>query len=260
MLKRFQTEVKVVAVENIGDYYYMLSLKHPEKLPVMLPGQFVQVQIPDSANTYLRRPISRHDFDYSAGLMHLLIRKAGHGTKLLSTIAVGESVNILYPLGNGFDIQGMGNRPLLIGGGVGVAPLYALAKEAQSQQKEVYALLGARSSKDLLCLDKFEKTTVKTEVTTEDGSLGTKGMVTNHVYMNDMLSMFTSLVVCGPMPMMRAVASIAEKAGIPCQVSLENKMACGIGACLCCVTEDKDGHNKCVCTEGPVFDSKELKW
>lgn len=261
MHKRYSTDFKVADIRTVNSSCYQLVLQHPDILPEVAPGQFVQVELPDSATSYLRRPISIHDADSKANTMTLLIRRVGNGTELLSHVKPGDIVNLLYPLGNGFnlDTKQIGNSPLLIGGGVGIAPLYMAAKHLKSIGANPTVLLGARNVEDLLKKDDFAMVTT-TECTTEDASFGTKGFVTDHFYMKDDLKRFTSIIVCGPMPMMRAIARVAEANNIPCQVSLENKMACGIGACLCCVTETTDGHNTCVCTGGPVFDSKNVKW
>ncbi|MDO4461807.1 MAG: dihydroorotate dehydrogenase electron transfer subunit [Bacteroidia bacterium] len=261
MHKRYSTDFKVVDIHSLNASCYQIVLKHPESLPTVAPGQFVQVQLPDSATSYLRRPISIHDADFEANTLTLLIRKAGKGTELLSHVEVGDTINLLYPLGNGFNLnlEQIGKQPLLIGGGVGIAPLFMAAKALKQSGANPVVLLGARNEADLLKKDEFAKVT-ETQCTTEDASFGTKGFVTDHVYMKENIHQFTSIIVCGPMPMMRAIARVAEAENIPCQVSLENKMACGIGACLCCVTETTDGHNTCVCTQGPVFDSKDVKW
>lgn len=261
MHKRYSTDFEVVDIQTLSTSCYQLVLKHPESLPVVAPGQFVQVQLPDSANSYLRRPISIHDADFVANTMTLLIRKAGKGTELLSHVKEGDKVNLLYPLGNGFMLEEekIGKKPLLIGGGVGIAPLYMAAKALKTAGTEPTVLLGARNVSDLLKKEAFADV-AETQCTTEDGSFGTKGFVTDHPCMKEHIHDYSSIIVCGPMPMMRAIARVAEAENIPCQVSLENKMACGIGACLCCVTETTDGHNTCVCTQGPVFDSKNVKW
>lgn len=258
MLKRFTTDFVVKQIETIGSDYILLTLKHPDCLPQIDPGQFVEVRIPDTAGTFLRRPISVHDVDYQQNTLTLLIRVVGNGTAQLSKLHAGESINLVYPLGNGFDIQKAGNRPLLIGGGVGVAPMLYLGKCLKNKGANVEFLFGARSADGLLRDDVY-KAVAPVNVTTEDGSLGTKGFVVDHNYLRDNISKFTSLLVCGPTPMMRAVAKLAQQSGIPCYLSLENKMACGIGVCLCCVTDTKDGH-KCVCSEGPVFEANDLKW
>jgi dihydroorotate dehydrogenase electron transfer subunit len=257
MLKRFTTDFTVINNQKIGSEYVLLTLKHPDVLPEINAGQFVEIQIPDTAKSFLRRPISIHDVDFDNQTITLLIRIVGNGTRLLASINNGDVINMVYPLGNGFTIEKAGAKPLLVAGGVGVAPMLYLAKKLISQGAVPEFLFGARSANDLLLLETF-KQHGNVNITTEDGSLGEKGFVINHSIFTD-LSKFSSILVCGPTPMMKAVGKAAEAVGVRCEVSLENKMACGIGVCLCCVTDTKEGH-KCVCSEGPVFEINELKW
>jgi len=258
MLKRFTTDFTVKQIESIEPDYILLTLQHPECLPEINAGQFVEVKIPDTAGTFLRRPISIHDVNRVDNTITLLIRKVGNGTKMLGLLKPNDIVNLVYPLGNGFDIAKTGNHPLLIGGGVGIAPLLYLGKLLKEQNKTVNYLFGARSAEGLLRMEAY-RGVGDVHVTTEDGSEGTLGFVTDHEDLKGGISQYTSLLVCGPTPMMKAIAKVAKSASIPCYVSLENKMACGIGVCLCCVTDTKDGH-KCVCSDGPVFDINDLKW
>ena len=180
----------------------------------------------------------------------------GDGTKWLGALKAGDKVNTLLPLGNGFTMPTEpGKKYLLVGGGVGSAPLYNLAEELKRCGHEFTILIGARSAKDLYRREAYEALG-RVEYTTEDGSLGEKGYVTNHSLLAEK---YDYIYTCGPKPMMMAVARYARENGIACEVSLENKMACGLGACLCCVEDTKEGH-KCVCTDGPVFSIDELKW
>lgn len=220
------------------------------------PGQFVEVRIDDTPGVLLRRPISIHDLDAEHGLLVLLVQRVGKGTEWLCSRREGDKVNLVLPLGNGFDVTASGQRPLLIGGGVGVAPLLLLGKELARLGVEPTFLLGARTEKDLLCLNQFRQT-ARTLVCTEDGGLGEKGFVTQHSVLGQ--ESFSHMYVCGPKPMMQAVARLARTQGVACDVSLENRMACGLGACLCCVEDTVDG-NVCVCKQGPVFSIDKLKW
>lgn len=252
-------DMRVVSCQAIGERYVMLKLtpKDAQALPEILPGQFVQVKVDNSVNTFLRRPISVNFVDRADNTLHLLVRIAGDGTRKLATSMPGDIINVLLPLGNTFPISDLaGKKVLLIGGGVGVAPLlyygYCLKNECGAN---VEFLLGARTREDLLLLSDFEAIgTVHT--TTEDGSFGTKGFVTNHAAMSDDCDVWC---VCGPAPMMKAVAAKAKEQNVDCYVSLENMMACGLGACLCCVEKTVKG-NVCVCTEGPVFNINQLTW
>ncbi len=254
------TDFLVEKSESIPPNYISLTIKPINgSLPPILPGQFVEVKVPDTAKTFLRRPISIHDVDSDKQTITLLIRVVGNGTKQLSLLQEGDKINVVFPLGNGFDLSRVGKRPLLIGGGVGVAPLLYLGRCLKQQNVEVDFLFGVRSKNDLLRYDVYSSVG-RVNITTEDGSMGKQGFVTDHDFLSlQNIGKFTSLLVCGPTPMMKAVGNLAKKANIPCFVSLENKMACGIGVCLCCVTDTNEGH-KCVCSDGPIFDINDLKW
>ena len=255
-MKKFLIDFKIVKNERLSDSYSLFVLEPINgELPEMLPGQFVQVEVPNSKSTYLRRPISINYVDYVNNQLWLLVRKAGEGTASLMKLAENNIVNLMLPLGNGFTIF-PGETMLLIGGGVGVAPLLYLGKKAKEAGANVKFLLGARTENDLLELEKFE-TVGDVFVSTENGGKGEKGFVTQHSVLNS--GSFSRIACCGPMPMMKAVAKIAKEKSIECEVSLENVMACGLGACLCCVEDTVEG-NVCVCKEGPVFNIKRLKW
>ncbi len=244
--------------EKLNNNYVLLKLTTAEgKLPEMHAGQFVEVRVDGSPTTFLRRPVSIHFVDKVQNELWLLIQLVGDGTRKLATLQEGDNLNLVFPLGNTFgEPQQNQKNLLLIGGGVGIAPLLLLGAELKEKGYEPHFLLGARSQKDLLQLSEFEKQG-KVYTTTEDGTFGEKGFVTNHTVLSG--KKWDKIYTCGPTPMMKAVASFAAKNGVDCEVSLENSMACGIGACLCCVTDTKSGH-KCVCTDGPVFNINELKW
>ncbi len=231
-----------------------LLVLHSIEMPEIRAGQFVNVKVENSPATFLRRPISVHDVNVEKGLLYLLIKIAGKGTAQLSELKPGDKLNIILPLGNWFS-QPENGRCLLIGGGVGIAPLLHLSRELQAKGMAPVVLIGTRSSKDIILKEEFEKY-AKVYYTTEDGSFGEKGYPTQHSILKEK---FDHIFCCGPEPMMKAVAGYAYTQQIDCEVSLENMMACGIGACLCCVSDTKEGH-KCVCTEGPVFNINDLKW
>lgn len=257
-MKKQLTNFSVRQNEKISALYSLLKLTPADgtPLPECLPGQFVQVSVPHSATAFLRRPISINWVDTERQELWLLVRRAGAGTATLCDLHEGETVNLLLPLGNGFTTTGLTGRVLLIGGGVGVAPLLQLGHTLKQQGTLVEFLLGARSKADLLELDLFQAI-APTHVSTEDGSLGEPGFVTQHSVLSSGIS---HIACCGPQPMMQAVARIARQRGISCEVSLENHMACGLGACLCCVEDTTDQGNVCVCTDGPIFNIKRLKW
>ena len=214
-------------------------------------GQFVEIALD---GLYLRRPISV--CNYEEGELTLIYKVVGKGTDLMSQMAEGTQLDVLTGLGNGFDVDHECERPLLVGGGVGTAPLLYMGAQMKLMGMKPTFLLGARTADMLLQLEEFQKVG-DVYVTTEDGSAGEKGFVTQHSIL--FKEHFDRISVCGPSPMMKAVAKYARANSIPCEVSLENMMACGLGACLCCVEKTTKG-NVCVCTEGPVFDINELTW
>lgn len=255
-------DFRVEEVRPCGDRAVLLRLSAPGAMPECLPGQFVQVRVDGSKDTFLRRPISIHWADSAAGVLWLLVQLVGEGTRALSRLRAGDSLNAVMPLGNGFSgldalrAAAAEPRPLLVGGGVGVAPLYYYGAWLKARGVEPTFLLGARSVDLLLQREAFEAVG-RVFVTTEDGSDGERGFVTQHSLWQR--ERFTSVHVCGPSPMMKAVARTARALELPCEVSLENMMACGLGACLCCVEKTVRG-NVCVCKEGPVFNINQLTW
>ena len=234
----------------------LMRLQAEKALPDITPGQFVQVRIDDSPNTYLRRPISVHDVDFQQNEITLLVQQVGKGTRHLAAAEQGDIINMVLPLGKGFSNPEKGEKVLLVGGGIGIAPLYYFAKVLNEKGIRPTLLLGGKTESDLLRLSDYQQLG-ETFVTTEDGSLGEKGFVTQHSLWQK--QSFDKIYVCGPKPMMKAVAKLAAEKDIWCEVSLENLMACGLGACLCCVENTVDGH-VCICKEGPVFNIRRLKW
>ena len=234
----------------------LLRLRFEQPLPDIAPGQFVQVRIDGSPSTYLRRPISIHDVDFQQNEITLLVQQVGEGTRHLAAVNVGDLINIVFPLGNGFTLPEKGENVLLVGGGIGIAPLFYFAKVLVEKGIRPTLLLGGKTESDLLRLTDYQQLG-EAFVTTEDGSLGEKGFVTMHSVWQK--QSFDKIYVCGPKPMMKAVAKMAVEKDVWCEVSLENLMACGLGACLCCVEDTVDGH-VCVCKEGPVFNTRRLKW
>ena len=244
--------------ENIrlNSGYFLLKLRSEQELPEMHPGQFVQIQIENSSETFLRRPISIHYVDPAKNEIWLLIQIAGAGTAHLSRLKSGDRLNIIAPLGSHFTFPDQTDNVLLIGGGVGIAPLLFFGIKLREKGIQPNFLLGARTANDLLQMDEFGRYG-EINTTTEDGSCGEKGFVTHHSCLQT--QQYNRIYTCGPKPMMLAVARYAKEKDYFCEVSLENRMACGIGACLCCVEKTVKG-NVCVCTEGPVFNINQLTW
>lgn len=257
-MKKYILDLQVTRIEHPSERYLLIVATNPAgPLPAMLPGQFAQLRIDDSAETFLRRPISIHYVDREKNEISFLVQKVGNGTRSLEKKCPGSTLNAVLPLGNGFTMPTSAEQKvLLVGGGVGIAPLLYMGAEMKRMGAKPVFLLGARSKADLLRLDAY-RACGDVYVTTEDGSEGEKGFVTMHSILQK--EKFDNIAVCGPKPMMMAMASYAKKAGTPCEVSLENMMACGLGACLCCVENTVKG-NVCVCKEGPVFPIEMLNW
>lgn len=255
-MKKYILDLTVRAVERLSEKHVLIRLTDDNPLPEMLPGQFVEVRIDGSSTTFLRRPISINFVDRQQNELWLLVAMVGDGTRRLGLLKAGDVLNCVLPLGNAFTVpETPSEKVLLVGGGVGMAPMFFLGSWMKARGFEPTFLLGGRTEKDLLELDLFKKYG-RVCVTTEEGSFGEQGFVTNHSVLDEH---FDRIATCGPTPMMKAVARYAKEKDIACEVSLENMMACGLGACLCCVEKTTEG-NLCVCKDGPVFNVKRLLW
>lgn len=250
----------LVVTENISlnATNFLIRLRSSEPLPQLVPGQFVNIEIKNTSEIFLRRPFSVFEVDYSQNMISLIVKILGRGSKKLTEISVGEELSLILPLGKGFTIPNENDRVLLIGGGSGVAPMLFLAKESGLNPKNVHLLLGAGTTEDHINVDNYRQYG-NLHFTTEDGSLGEKGYVTQHTVFQNNINSYDKIYACGPDAMMKAIAKEAKKADVFCEVSLENLMACGFGVCLCCIEPTVKG-NLCVCTEGPVFNINDLKW
>ncbi len=211
------------------------------------PGQFVNLQL---AGKFLRRPISV--CDYNEKTITLLYKVVGEGTLQMSRMAVGEQVDVLVGLGNGFDTAKSGETPVLIGGGVGIPPMYRLCKDLLSQGKSVQVILGFNTKEEIFYEEQFKALGATVYVTTVDGSYGAKGFVTDVLKTLN----YTYFYTCGPMPMFKAVEATATTSG---QYSFEERMGCGFGACMGCSCKTKYG-NKRICKDGPVLEREEIIW
>ncbi|NDW12930.1 dihydroorotate dehydrogenase electron transfer subunit [Bacteroides sp. 214] len=255
-MKKYVLDLTVSESIQLNDTNVLLKMTSSQPLPEMIPGQFAQLRVDNSPTTFLRRPISINFVDKARNEVWFMIQLVGDGTRCLGRSVEGSVINAMLPLGNGFSMpEAATEKLLLIGGGVGTAPMLFLGEQLAKKGYIPTFLLGARSSKDLLELDEFGKYG-EVYATTEDGSYGERGYVTQHSILE---GAFDRIYTCGPKPMMVAVAKYAKANNILCEVSLENTMACGIGACLCCVENTTEGH-ECVCVEGPVFNINKLLW
>lgn len=253
MTARLETVV-VVANELIAAGVYRLIIRAPRMADAAQPGQFVHLKVNNLTAPLLRRPISIADTNRGAGTIDLIYRIVGSGTAFLSGVPVGEQLDCLGPLGQGFTLQC--ERPLLVGGGMGLAPLVYLAKALCP--KPITVLMGGRTKDELFWEDVFAPVCDQLQLTTDDGSTGTKGFTVDVLPELIKQGNFDTIFTCGPRPMMEQVAKIASQYGLACQVSLEEYMACGLGGCLACSCAGTDGRRRKVCTEGPVFQAREV--
>jgi dihydroorotate dehydrogenase electron transfer subunit len=255
-----KTVIDLLLLENkkLNKDNFLLTLQSPVPVSDIFPGQFVNIEIKEATEIFLRRPFSFLDVDYQSQTISLLVKILGRGSKKLTEAKAGQNFSTILPLGNSFTLPSKNDRILLIGGGSGVAPMLFLAKICGLDPENVHVLIGARSVTDHVDIEEY-KPFGNFYFTTEDGSLGETGYVTNHPVFTENLNKFTKIYTCGPDLMMKSIGRTALTSQIFCEVSLENMMACGFGVCLCCVENTKTGH-KCVCTDGPVFNVNDLKW
>lgn len=254
MAEKVIKDVIITNVSKVTDGVYNMWLKDTEMADLAKPGQFVSLYCKEGSQL-LPRPISICEIDKENGTLRLVYRVVGKGTEEFSKMNAGDTIRAMGPLGNGFTLEG--KKAILIGGGIGIPPMLELAKNLDC---EVQVVLGYRDS-DLFLKSEFEPYG-SVYVSTEDGSVGTKGNVIDAIKEQGIKG--DIIFACGPTPMLRGVKEYAKEQGIKAQISLEEKMACGIGACLACVckSKEKDHHtnvnNKRICKDGPVFYAEEI--
>ena len=238
----------------VGPDIWLMDIELPHTAKLARPGQFINIKIGD-ASRILRRPISIAGTDPGRGMLTIFYRVVGKGTKWLSHLSAGDTVDSLGPLGNGFTLSE--GHIVAVGGGVGIAPMLFAAKRMKQEQMTV--VIGGRSEKEVFWKDYFPQNLRQLIVTTDDGSCGVHGFSTSVLPALFEKGDVEKVITCGPAVMMRKIAQLAEAAKIPCEVSLERRMGCGTGGCLACVADKADGsgHVK-VCKDGPVFDSREV--
>jgi len=262
-------KVKILSRKEVVPNIYLMKLKAPEIAQEALPGQFIHIKCSKDNYPLLRRPLSIHRIDKEKGEIFILFQAVGEGTKLLAQRAVGDDLDIVGPIGDGFNIYPESKKIMIIGGGMGVAPLLALCEESIRQCKEVRVLIGALKKELVIGEESIRNLGAKVDIATEDGSYQYKGLVTNLA--EEVISEWLpdQIFSCGPKPMLQKIDQLAENKNINCQVSLEERMACGIGACLGCVckvkTKDKKEDKvkyeyKRVCVDGPIFEGSEVVW
>lgn len=262
-MKAVRARVKIISNQQLPGGYGSLEWESALIAKQAKPGQFVNIRVVDCIEPLLRRPFSIHGVKNSR--IKVIYKILGKATRILSSRRAGEEIDIIGPLGNGFDYpQATGKikktSPILVAGGMGVAPLAFLAQRLKNQHPLV--LIGGKTKEQVICLKEFRMLGCAVKVATDDGSQGFKGRVTD--LLESLLSSTvnrqpSTIYACGPHPMLQAVARYAEENKITTQLSLEEHMACGVGACLGCVVLTKNGY-KSVCKEGPVFSGNEIIW
>lgn len=252
--------VQIVANDRDTDQYFRLVARAPDIAPLVQPGQFVHLRVLPLKDALLRRPFSV--FQVSGDTFSILYKRVGKGTDALSRMRPGEELSAIGPLGHGFTVPAPGGEtPLLVAGGYGMAAMYLLAE--RSPQKGI-VFVGGRRRVDILCEAKFRALGWEVRVTTEDGSHGEKGIVTQPLAAElRRAAAGRKLFACGPTPMLKAVGRLAEEFQLPAELSLDEHMCCGVGVCLTCVipVQTADGWEyQRACTEGPVFDARRVVW
>ena len=271
-MKNYQTII--LSNLEIAPGYWRMRILAPGFAAAAAPGQFVMLRPEMALPTMLRRPFGIFRTGSlppeCAGLpareyMEILYKVVGQGTKIMSELHAGDRVELLGPLGQGFTISENACAKLLVGGGIGLVPLFLLADELIRRSHHVRLLMGGRTRDDILAVTEFERLGVETYVSTDDGSLGEEGLVTRVLERKLAKYPCAEVYACGPLPMLAAVEQICQAHQVPLQVSLEAHMACGVGACLGCVVKGA-GHSEerpnylCTCKEGPVFAADRLDW
>lgn len=241
-----ETLLTVLENTRLAEGIYRLRLAG-DTSAITAPGQFVNLKL---SGFYLRRPISV--CDWTEGELTLIYKVLGHGTEAMTRMTPGAELNVLTGLGNGYDVSRAGARPLLVGGGVGIPPLYGLAKRLTAQGKRVTAVLGFNRESEIFLAEEFRALGVEVIVATADGSAGIKGLVTDGMAA---VSDYTYLYTCGPEPMLKAVYGVCRSG----QFSFEERMGCGFGACMGCTCRTKYGHKR-ICKDGPVLRREEIVW
>lgn len=243
---------KILSNEQIGPAIYSMTVYSPKIAKAATPGQFVHVRVADTTAPLLRRPISLAGADANTGEILLIYRVVGAGTKVMAERKVGEEIDCLGPIGTSFTIEE--GKTLLIGGGVGIAPMVYLANALNPEQTTV--LIGGRNEAELFWKDLFYGPTMV--LTSDDGSIGHKGFTVDVMPTLLEKETFSRIYICGPTIMMKKAAKIAQEYGVPCEVSLEEYMGCGTGGCLGCSIDGRDGKRYKVCHDGPVFPGEEV--
>ena len=250
----------VLRNDNVGPRLYIMELESPQVAPLVLPGQFVHMKLNGFGEHILRRPFSILDTDPKAGRMTILYQGVGEGTQFMTSAAPGYEFDVLGSIGRGWDVPEAGKRVLIVGGGVGAAPLFMLSKQAKAAGATVDVVIGAATKDALVTYDLYKRVHGDAlHCATDDGTFGCAGFCTGPVEELLAKDAYDMVYVCGPEPLMRIIAQTAARAGVACQVSMEKRMACGVGACLSCIVETVDGRKR-ACVDGPIFEAEKVVW
>ncbi len=251
---------KIVNKVNIKEDIIKFSVKAPSITEKSEAGQFIEIRVSEGIDPFLRRPISIHNIKKEDGIIEFIIQLKGKGTKYLSEIQIGQDLDIIGPLGHGKFDSSKSEKLGIIGGGIGVFPLYQLAKQSIEKGKIVTTYLGFRNKDFVVLENEFKSVSTELVISTDDGSYGRNGFAINFLKQDIESGKVDSIFACGPMPMLKAVKKLAEEKNIPCQISIEENMACGLGLCLGCAVKTSASSNEApeyvhVCKAGPVFDA-----
>lgn len=260
-----QVFAKLLKKREIIKNIYKYSVEAPEIVNIAKPGNFIEIRVSNNTAPFLRRPISIYNLDKKDGILEFIFQVKGSGTKILAEKNLGEYIDIIGPLGFGTFKYEKYNKIAIIGGGIGIFPLYELLKEAKEQNKKVYTYLGFRSKENVILEKEFSSKSDKITITTDDGTYGENGFAIDYLIKDMEKEDYEAIFACGPLPMLRAVKIYADKHNKPCQISLEERMGCGLGACLgCAVKTSKSSTDNPeyfhVCKGGPVFNSKDVEF
>ena len=256
-------QAKLIDKIKLKENIYHFKVKADDIVNIAKPGHFIEIRVSDNIEPFLRRPISIYNIDKNKGILEFIFQVKGKGTEILSNKNIGEYIDIIGPLGSGTFKYDRHSNIAVIGGGIGIFPLYELCKEAKNDNKNVNSYLGFRN-KDFVMLEKeFENVSNKLTITTDDGSYANKGFAINYLENDINEGKIDSIYACGPLPMLKAVKELAIKKDIPCQISLEERMGCGLGVCLGCAVKTARSTKENpeywhVCKGGPVFYAKEV--
>jgi dihydroorotate dehydrogenase electron transfer subunit len=249
--------------KEMGSQYHRLRISLPHSIDPITPGQFAMLSIEGNKDILLPRPFSIHKFAYkeSSSYLDFLFKVIGKGTALLAKLSISAPIRVLVPLGRGFPDPPSGYRALIIAGGMGIAPLFPLILRLKAFSSAVSVLYGAKSRDDLVCLSELlDMGDITIKIATEDGTEGEQGFVTKLLeYEKDETRAEMAIYACGPERMLKKVADFAVDHRVPCWISLERRMACGVGACLSCVAKTTEGY-QCTCKDGPIFASRDIIW